>query len=63
MASTALDIYSQKTDLMLRFSRVLLGPRDWIQEIPTTLTASGFCSAQKYQYCEAPYMAVFWNDV
>ena len=44
------------------FCRVLLGPRDWIQGIPATLTANGFCNAQKHQYYEAPHMAVFWND-
>ena len=43
--------------------RVLLGPRDWIQALPATLTANGFCNAQKHQYCEAPHMAGFWNDV
>lgn len=45
------------------FCRFLLGPRDWIEAIPATLTANGFCNAQKHQYCEAPHMAGFWNDV
>ena len=43
--------------------RTLLGPRDWIQEIPDILERNGFCNAEKHIYCEAPYMAGFWNDV
>ena len=45
------------------FCRVLLGRRDWIQAMPASRTAKGFCDAQKHQYYEAPHMAVFWNDV
>ena len=44
------------------FCRVLLGSRDWIEALPATLTANGFCDAQKYQYCEPKYMSGFWTD-
>lgn len=62
-ASMAPKTYSEKQSAHLVSCRVILGPRDWIQEIPTTLAANGFYNAEKHQYLEAPHMAPFWNDV
>ncbi|MCJ1226009.1 hypothetical protein MMC12_002658 [Toensbergia leucococca] len=41
----------------------LIGPRDWMQRLPNTLSAHGFDDVHTHNYCEAPHMALFWTDM